>query len=167
VTVAKRSKTVLRRRPKPSGPTSAAAKDAAPLRRYIESSALVAAVLEGDGPARAAIRVPSQRVTSALTITEARRAVLRARIGGRITTPQERAALRTIQRFAQRCHIVSVAEMILARAGRPFPIEPVRTLDAIHLATAEFLGDPPALVAVVTRDTRIRENAAALGFSVE
>jgi hypothetical protein len=57
--------------------------------------------------------------------------------------------------------------MVLARAGRAFPIEPVRTLDAIHLATAELLGDPPALVTLITRDMRIRENATALGFSVE
>jgi hypothetical protein len=57
--------------------------------------------------------------------------------------------------------------MILTRAGRPFPKEPVCTLDAIHLATAECLGDPPALITIVTRDMRIRENAAALGFLVE
>ena len=35
----------------------------------------------------------------------------------------------TLQRFARRCHIVSATEAILARAARPFPVEPVRTLD--------------------------------------
>jgi predicted nucleic acid-binding protein len=62
---------------------------------------------------------------------------------------------------------VSVTETILTRAGRPFPVEPIRTLDAIHLATAEALGDPPALVIIVTRDLRVRENATALGYPVE
>ena len=62
---------------------------------------------------------------------------------------------------------MSVTEKILTRAGRPFPVEPIRTLDALHLATAEALGDPPALVIIITRDLRVRENAAALGFPVE
>jgi hypothetical protein len=62
---------------------------------------------------------------------------------------------------------VSVTEAILTRAARPFPVEPIRTLDAIHLATAEEMGDPPALVIIITRDLRVRENSAALGFPVE
>jgi hypothetical protein len=46
-------------------------------------------------------------------------------------------------------------------------MEPVRTLDAVHIATAESLGEPPQLMAIVTRDIRVRENAAALGYAVE
>jgi predicted nucleic acid-binding protein len=137
------------------------------MRRYIESSALVAAVLESDEPAMASIRAGEQRVTSALTIAEASRAVLRARLAGRITAQQQRDVLVTLQRFARRCHIVSVTDTILAHAGRPFPVEPIRTLDAIHLATAEALGDPAALLIIVTRDLRIRDNATALGHPVE
>ncbi len=72
-----------------------------------------------------------------------------------------------LQKFTRRCHIVSVTEAILAKVGRPFPVEPIRTLDAIHLATAEALGDPPALVTIVTRDLRVRDNANALGHPVE
>lgn len=135
--------------------------------RYIESSALVAAVLEGDASAIASIRAQGQRVTSALTLAEASRAVLRARLSGRITAQQERAAMLTLQKFTQRCHVVSVTEAILAQVGRRFPVEPVRTLDAIHLATAEALGDPPALVTMITRDNRVRDNAIALGYPVE
>jgi hypothetical protein len=37
----------------------------------------------------------------------------------------------------------------------------------MHLATIEILGEPPALVTVLTRDARLRENAIALGYSVE
>ena len=135
--------------------------------RYIESSALVAAVLEGDAAARASIRAKGQRVTSALTLTEASSAVLRARLAGKITAPQQRAALLTLQRFGRRCHIVGVAETILAHAGRPFPVEPIRTLGAIHLATAGALGDQPALLTIVTRDHRVRDNATALGHPTE
>jgi predicted nucleic acid-binding protein len=128
---------------------------------------LVAALLEGDAAARASIRAKGQRITSALTIAEASRAVLRARLSGRISAQQQRAALLTLRSFARRCYIVSVTEAVLAHAGRPFPVEPVRTLDAIHLATVQQWGDPPALVTIVTRDVRVRDNATALGHPVE
>jgi predicted nucleic acid-binding protein len=61
---------------------------------------------------------------------------------------------------------VSVTEDVLRRAGRPFPIEPIRTLDAIHLATAELLGQAPALMTILSRDSRIRDNAKALGYAL-
>ena len=124
-------------------------------------------MIEGDMAAKTSIRGPGQRITSALTIAETSRAVLRAHLSGRVTAQQHRAALLSLRRFARRCHIVSVTEAILTRAGRPFPAEPIRTLDAIHLATAEALGEPPALVIIITRDIRVRENSTALGFSVE
>lgn len=135
--------------------------------RYIESSALVAALLEGDAAARASIRAPGKRVTSALTLAEASRAILRGRASGRLSEAQERAAIRGLQVFARRCDLVAVTDAVLARVGRPFPVEPIRTLDAVHLATAEALDEPPALVTIVTRDARVRDNARALGYAVE
>jgi len=56
---------------------------------------------------------------------------------------------------------------VLSRVGRLFPVEPVRTLDAIHLATVELLGLEPASIIVVTRDARVRANARAMGWSTE
>jgi predicted nucleic acid-binding protein len=135
--------------------------------QYIESSALVAALLERD---RAVVkRIPrgTRRVTSALTLAEAGRAIIRARATGRLTTEEERAAVRALRTFARRCFILEVDRAVLDRVRRPFPIEPIRTLDAVHLATAELLGEPPPLVAVVTRDDRVRRNAEALGYAVE
>ena len=135
--------------------------------RYIESSALVAALLEGDADARKSIRARGRKATSALTIAEAARAILRARAAARLTSDQERTAVRALRRFEQRCFLVAVTDPILARVRRPFPLEPIRTLDAVHLATAELLGEPPALTVVVTRDRRVRDNAQALGYAVE
>lgn len=158
-------KVVSRSRARP-GRRSGGAKNVLAL-RYIESSALVAAVLEGDAAAKASIRATGGRITSALTIAEAGRALLRAHLSGRITSQQHRAALLSVQRFSRRSYVVSVTQAILTRAGGQFPVEPIRTLDAIHLATAEALGESPALVIIVTRDLRVRENATALGFSIE
>jgi predicted nucleic acid-binding protein len=134
--------------------------------RYIESSALLAALLEGDATALDELRIAGQRVTSALTFAEASRALIRARAAGRITPADERAALRALQTFERRCAVIAVTDEVLTRAGRPFPIEPIRTLDAIHLATAELLGETPQLVTLITRDDRVRENGRALGYLV-
>jgi predicted nucleic acid-binding protein len=131
---------------------------------YVETSALLAALLEQDANAKLVLRRARRRVTSALTLAEARRALVRARKGGRLNEVQERAAVRALRTFARRCDIVAITDEILDRAERPFPIEPIRTLDAIHLATAEALGEPPPLLGVLTRDTRVRDNAATLGY---
>ena len=135
--------------------------------RYIESSALVAALLEHDERAHASIRGDGRRVTSALTLAEVARALVRARVAGRLTSAQERAAVGALHMFARRCDIVAVTDAVLMRVGRPFPVEPIRTLDAMHLASAELLGDAPQLTTIVTRDARVRDNARALGYLVE
>ena len=135
--------------------------------RYVETSAILAALLEGDAAARTALRAEGRPVTSALTFAEASRALVRARTAGRLTADQAQAAVRTLQSFERRCDVVAVTDAVVTRAGRPFPVEPVRTLDAIHLATAEILGEPPQLMTILTRDIRVRENARALGYAVE
>lgn len=135
---------------------------------YIESSALLAALLEKDSAARTSLRGKRRRrITSALTFAEASRALVRARVDGRLAPADERAALRWLQTFRRRCDVVAITDAVLARAGRPFTAEPIRTLDAIHLATAELLGEPPQLITIVTRDNRIIQNAKALGYAVE
>ena len=100
-------------------------------------------------------------------MAEAARAIVRARVAGRLTAAQEQAAVRGLRTFARRSFIVDVNHGVLARVGRPFPVEPIRTLDAVHLATAELLNEPPQLVTIVTRDARVRDNAQALGYPVE
>jgi predicted nucleic acid-binding protein len=105
-------------------------------------------------------------MTSALTLAEAHRALLRARLTGRLTEGQEQRAISGLETFARRCELIAVSDDVLARAGRRFPVEPVRTLDAIHLASVEFLGEPPQLVTIVTRDRRVADNARALGHPV-
>ncbi len=155
------AKRKAKRRPAP-GPEAPA-----PTLRYVESSALLAALLERDTGALDALRAAGHRVTSALTFAEASRAIVRARVTGRLTLAQERAAIRGLRTFERRCAVVSVSDDVLARVGRPFPVEPIRTLDAVHLATAELLGEPPQLVTIITRDGRILDNARALGYALE
>ena len=74
--------------------------------RYIESSALVAALLEHDSDALKSVRTQGRKVTSALTIAETARAILRARAVARLTADEERAAVRALRRFERRCYLV-------------------------------------------------------------
>ena len=106
------------------------------------------------------------RLASALTFTESTRALLRARVTHRITLVEERTALRKLRALEANSTVLTITTDVLTRAGRPFPVEPVRTLDAIHLATIESLGETPQLVTVVTRDSRVAMNARALGYAV-
>jgi predicted nucleic acid-binding protein len=133
----------------------------------VETSGLLAALLEGDVAARRSLRVAGTVVSSALTFAEARRGIVRARRADRLTVEQERAAVAAISRFRRRCAVMPITEEILARVGKPFPVEPVRTLDAIHLATAGALADEPQWMTILTRDDRIRANARVLGYAVE
>jgi predicted nucleic acid-binding protein len=135
--------------------------------RYIESSALVAALLESDTTVIKKVARGTLQVTSALTLAEAGRAVIRARATGRLTAEEEQAAVRALRTFERRCFVLDVDRAVLNRVRRPFPFEPIRTLDAVHLATAELLGEAPPLVTIVTRDDRVRKNAEALGYVVE
>lgn len=126
----------------------------------------VAALLQHDTSAMAPVPTGTRLVTSALTLAETARAVIRARVAERLTAEQERAAVRALLTFARRCFVLDADSRVLQRVGRRFPVEPVRTLDAVHLPTVELLGEFPQLVTIVTRDARVRENALALGYAV-
>jgi predicted nucleic acid-binding protein len=154
-------------RPQSAAERSRAGRVATGQLRYVESSALVAALLERDTDVTRRVPAGTRRVTSALTLAEAGRAIVRARATGRLTAEQEKAAVGALRTFERRCFVLEVSQAVLDRVRRPFPVEPIRTLDAIHVATAELLGEPPQLVTIVTRDERVRANAEALGYGVE
>lgn len=135
--------------------------------RYVETSALVAAGVERDATAIQAIRGEGVRVASALTFAEARRTLLVARGNGRLSPEEHHSRLTWLRRIERRCAVVDVSASVLARLGRPFAVEPVRSLDAIHLATIETLDEDHASVTVVTRDRRVADNARAMGYIVE
>lgn len=103
-------------------------------------------------------------VTSALTPLEAERALIRAERQG-LVTPANRQRLRGMLAAAASAWLrMEVTAQVRARAAEPFPIEPLRTLDAIHLSTVlAFLGVYPELK-LLSYDQRIVDNAQALGI---
>ena len=62
-----------------------------------------------------------------------------------------------------RVAILELSPPVLARALEPFPI-PVRTLDALHLASIMFLTALGQRVELATYDKRLAEAARALGI---
>jgi len=105
-------------------------------------------------------------VTSALTFLEATRAIARARREGRLDARSTRVVERQLAAFERSTDIVALGDEVLARARQPFPVEPVRSLDAVHLATVRLLDEELGGVEVVSCDDRVRKNAEALGFVV-
>lgn len=60
---------------------------------------------------------------------------------------------------------LELSPIVLSRALAPFP-EPVRTLDAMHLASIEYLRDQGQSVQVATYDVRLMKCARSLGIEV-
>ena len=61
--------------------------------------------------------------------------------------------------------LTEMSETVLARALQPFPVQ-VRTLDALHLATADFLREQGAALQFASYDNRLLATAGALGIAV-
>jgi uncharacterized protein len=134
---------------------------------YVESSALARILIEGDDELGERLESAEARVTSALTLLETARSISRARRDGRLTAPDARAAERRLAVFERSADILDLTADVLRHARDTYPIEPVRTLDAIHLASVVLLDqDLSEDLVVVSTDERVRQNAAALGFTV-
>lgn len=135
---------------------------------YAESSAILAWLLgePSEIVALGELEGADSVVTSSLTAVECSRGLARARALGRVSVADELAALRLLDVAESSWDVHDLSERVMARARAAFPSEPIRTLDALHLATAlifrEALGD----VRLLSFDARIRENARALGIPV-
>src|SRR5690242_524959 len=103
---------------------------------YVETSAVLRVLLEGDRALLKRIAREKKLVTSVLTQVEAARGLLRATTEQRIDHRQQREGQRWLRSFFRSCDLMALDDAVRERAGQPFPIEPIRTLDALHLASA-------------------------------
>lgn len=120
---------------------------------YLDSSAIVKLIVaETESAAlRAYLRRRRPVVSSALARTEVLRALL----------PLGEAALSRGRDVLRRLDLVRITDRVLDAAGILEPAH-VRSLDAIHVATAQLLGDD--LGQVVTYDDRMADASRALGL---
>lgn len=135
---------------------------------YAESSAILAWLLgeEAGARVRQSLATADTVVASDLTIIECERVILRAAVLGELSegdAADRRAHLTTA---ASHWHLLRIGAEIVDRAKLPFPGEPIRTLDAIHLASALTARAAVAGLALLTLDDRIRRAGVQLGFSI-
>jgi len=135
---------------------------------FVESSALVAwALWEERGPQVAAcLRAARVAWISAIAAPECLRALQRALATKLVDGAYVRGARRRLKAMIGGCRVVPVDDEILERVGRDFLVEPVRTLDAIHLASLERARSVSASVTLLSLDDRVRANATRMGVPV-
>ncbi len=136
---------------------------------YAESSAVLAWLLGEDvgRPVREVLRCAELVMASDLTLVECDRVLIRAMTLGEIdeaTAADRRAHMNAA---AAHWHLWRVSSDIVDRARHPFPAEPVRTLDAIHLASALAVRSVVPGVELLSLDDRIRRAAVQLGFRLQ
>ena len=122
---------------------------------YIDSSAFMKLVVaEPESPAlRRRLAAAAGQASSALLLTEVSRAAMRV-------SPAHLAHARNL---LSEIDLIDMDRALLERAGELQPPE-VRSLDAIHLATALALG--PDLGEIITYDRRMADAAAQWGLRV-
>jgi uncharacterized protein len=135
---------------------------------YVDSSAVLAVLLQEERAedVRCAMRAASTVVTSALTAVECSRALIHAQKVGRIDDDAERSLQASLAEADAEWSVYSLSARVLARARAPMPANPIRTLDALHIATVLTLRESFSDLTVVSLDNRMRDCVAALGLPI-
>ena len=136
---------------------------------YAESSAVLAWLLgeEAGHRVREVLGSAELVMASDLLLVECDRVLTHAVTLGEIdeaTAADRRAHLNAA---ATHWHLWRVSPEIVERARRPFPAEPVRTLDAIHLASALAARSAVPGTELLSLDDRIRRSGEQLGFRLQ
>ncbi len=130
---------------------------------YVETSAALRAVLERGLSPDVERRLAEADVllTSRLSLVESARALLRLRASGRTSERGVVRAERNLDELWSRCDVWELTPEVCDLAARVAPRHPLRTLDAIHVATLLLarrrLGD----VDLLSADERVRKAADA------
>jgi len=136
---------------------------------YAESSAVLAWLLgEETGDAvREVLQHAELVMASDLTLVECDRVLIRAVTMGEIDEAAAADRRAYLSAAASHWHLWRVSLDIVERARHPFPAEPIRTLDAVHLASALAVRSVVPGVELLSLDERIRRAAKQLGFHVQ
>jgi hypothetical protein len=135
---------------------------------YAESSAILAWLFdESSAPAvRRSLAAAEFIVASDLTLIECDRVLIRAVTLGELTEVEAADRRAYLAAAASHWHILRIAPEIVDRARLPFPGEPIRTLDAIHLASVLTARTAIAGLKLLSLDDRVRKAAKKLGLEL-
>jgi predicted nucleic acid-binding protein len=123
---------------------------------YIDSSAALAYLL-------AEPRAPSAALWQERLVSSR---LLEYEIWNRINALGRRTSLGSnAQSLLDRTYLNEMSRPVLVRALAPWPT-PIRTLDALHLATIEFLRGSGETIELATYDRRMIATAQAIGIPI-
>ena len=123
---------------------------------YVETSVALAHLLSEDR------RPPARLWAEELVTSRLLEYELRTRLYARGLAGSHGDAARLL---LARLAIVELRRDVLERALHPFPA-PVRTLDALHLASVSFLRERGQVVTLATYDARMMDAAVAMGIAL-
>ncbi len=136
---------------------------------YAESSAVLAWLL--DEPTSPAVRrlLDEAEVifASDLTLIECERVLRRAAALKDLTEAEAADRRAYLVAAAGHWQVLRIAGEIVERARQPFPGDPIRTLDAIHLASLLVARSAVVGLRLLSLDDRVRQAAKRLGVAVE
>ena len=133
---------------------------------YAESSGVLAWLLDEapSGTVRQLLAAADAVVASDLTLIECDRVLLRAAAVGELSEADSADRRAYLTAAAAHWHILRIGPDIVERARQPFPGDPIRTLDAIHLASALVARSTIPGLELLSLDDRIRKTARRLGL---
>lgn len=135
---------------------------------YADSSAVLSWLLreENGTSVRQSLEAAEFVLVSDLTLVECDRALRRAEHLGQLPSEDRIALASELAQWASHWNRLRLTDEIVSWARGPFPEEPIRSLDALHLASASIArGLIPELV-LLTLDERMRRCGRALGFEL-
>ncbi len=135
---------------------------------YAESSAVLSWLLgePRSDAVREALAGAELVLASELTLIECERVLVRAVATGRIDEAVAADRRARLRQAAQHWAIVGLEPEVSERARRPFPLEPIRTLDALHLAFALLARSLVPETRLLSLDQRIRTCGKELGLEL-
>jgi predicted nucleic acid-binding protein len=132
---------------------------------YVDSSVVLRHVLLGDVSLRHALEFPTI-MSSELMEIECRRVLLRCRLQNELTDETLIEAVRRFDNVLGGIDLLELSPAIKRRAMESFPVS-VKTLDALHLATALAIGSSAGgeKVVLFSLDHAMNLGASALGMA--
>ena len=133
---------------------------------YAESSAVLAWLLDEDAGTfvRRTLAETPTVLASDLTLIECERVLHRAAALGELTEAEAADRRAHLATAAAHWHVLRIGPEVVDRARQPFPGDPVRTLDAIPLASVLVARSAVAGLDLLSLDDRIRGVARRLGL---
>ena len=132
---------------------------------YLDTSVMLRVIL-AQPDALAEWSAIDRGVTSAITEVECLRTIDRIRLHNRVSETDLAARREAVFALLESVTLVEVTPIVLARAALPLPVS-IRTLDAIHLATAQLWREQSdADLVFATHDAAQARAARSIGFTV-